>query len=44
MAPDLFKKGEATSKIDAYSLGVTIYYMAFQKYPYTSKTKYMSLE
>lgn len=43
MAPDLFKKGVATNKIDAYSFGVTVYYMAFHKYPYTTKLKYVSL-
>lgn len=44
MAPELLGKGQATNKVDAYSFGVTIYYMAFHKYPYTTKLKYTTLE
>ena len=44
MAPEMIKEGVYNYKIDLYSLGVTLYYLIFDSYPYYGKTEYQLLQ
>ena len=44
MAPEILKDGDYNYKIDLYSLGVTLYYLIFDSYPYYGKTEYQLLQ
>lgn len=44
IAPELYSRTNTDSRLDVYSFGVTTYYMAYRRYPYTTKQQYKSLE
>ena len=44
MAPEILKEGHYNYKIDLYSLGVTLYYLIFDSYPYDGMTEYQLLQ
>ena len=43
MAPEILKEGHYNYKIDLYSLGVTLYYLIFDEYPYNGKHEFQIL-
>ena len=44
MAPEIIKGEQYTFKIDLYSLGVTLYYLIFNEYPYYGKSEFQLLK
>ena len=39
-APEILKGEEISSKVDIWSLGIIIYYLIFNEYPYTGETEF----
>ena len=43
-APEILKGEEISSKVDIWSLGIIIYYLIFNEYPYKGETEYKYLQ